>query len=66
MMKKEKQKQIEQLIEQTYNNIQKLQDLLTKKDLKWADKNCENDNDLAISISGFGENLIDWGKMFRS
>jgi hypothetical protein len=26
MMKKEKQKQIEQLIEQTFNNIEKLQD----------------------------------------
>jgi Na+/phosphate symporter len=65
MMKKEKQKQIEQLIEQTFNNIQKLQDLLTKKDLEWADKNCDED-DVALSISGFGENLIDWGKMFRS
>jgi hypothetical protein len=65
-MKIEKQKQIEQLIEQTYNNISKLQDLLTQKDLKWADRNCEkNDNALAISISGFGENLIDWGRMFR-
>ena len=64
-MKKEKQKQIEQLIEQTFNNIQKLQDLLTEKDLKWADKNCDED-DVALSISGFSENLIDWGKMFRS
>jgi hypothetical protein len=65
MMKKEKQKQIEQLIEQTFNNIEKLQDLLTEKDLKWADKNCDED-DVALSISGFSENLIDWGKMFRS
>ena len=64
-MKKEKQKQIEQLIEQTFNNIQKLQDLLTEKDLQWADKNCDED-DVALSISGFSENLIDWGKMFRS
>jgi len=64
-MKNEKQKQIEQLIEQTFNNIQKLQDLLTKKDLEWADKNCDED-DNALAISGFGENLIDWGKMFRN
>lgn len=64
-MKKEKQKQIEQLIEQTFSNISKLQDLLTKKDLEWADKNCDED-DNALSISGFGENLIDYGKMFRS
>jgi hypothetical protein len=64
-MKIEKQKQIEQLIEQTFNNISKLQDLLTEKDLKWADKNCDED-DTALSISGFGENLIDYGKMFRS
>ncbi len=64
-MKIEKQKQIEQLIEQTYNNISKLQDLLTQKDLKWADRNCEKDNALAICISGFGENLVDWGRMFR-
>jgi len=64
-MKIEKQKQIEQLIEQTFSNISKLQDLLTQKDLEWADKNCD-ENDNALSISGFSENLIDYGKMFRS
>jgi len=64
-MKIEKQKQIDQLIGQTFSNIQKLQDLLTEKDFEWADKNCDED-DVALSISGFGENLIDWGKMFRN
>ena len=48
-MKIERQKQIDQLIEQTFNNIQKLQDTLTKADYKWADKNCD-DNDIALSI----------------
>jgi hypothetical protein len=64
-MKIEKQQQIEQLIEQTFSNISKLQNLLTQKDLEWADKNCD-ENDNALSISGFSENLIDYGKMFRS
>lgn len=64
-MKIERQKQIDQLIEQTFNNIQKLQDTLTEADYKWADKNCD-DNDIALSISGLGDNLVDWGKMFRS
>ena len=69
MMNKEKQKQIDQLIGQTFDNISKLQDLLTEKDFEWADKHCDSDGeeaDLALSISGFGENLKDWGKMFRS
>ena len=69
MMKLERKKQISELIEETFNNVIKLHDLLKKSDYDWANKNYESDNDddyeLAESILGVGENLKDWGKQFR-
>jgi len=68
-MKLERKKQISELIEETFNNVEKLNDLLKKSDYVWARKNWESDNDddyeLAESILGVGENLKDWGKMFE-
>ena len=61
----ERQTQIDQLIEQTFNSIIKLRDTLTEADYEWADQNCE-ENDTALAISGLGENIKDWGKEFRS
>ena len=69
MMKRERKKQISELIEETFNNVTKLNDLLKKSDYEWANKNWESDNDddyeLAESILNVGENLKDWGKQFR-
>jgi len=68
-MKLERKKQISELIEETFNNVTKLNDLLKKSDYVWARKNSESENDddyeLAESILGVGENLKDWGKMFE-
>ena len=68
-MKLERKKQISELIEETFNNVTKLNDLLKKSDYEWAKKNWESDNDddyeLAESILNVGENLKDWGKQFR-
>ena len=61
----ERQNQIDQLINQTFESVTKLYDTLKSEDFKWADKNCD-ENDIALSISGFSENLKDWSKMFRS
>ena len=69
MMKLERKKQISELIEETFNNVTKLNDLLKKSDYEWAKKNWESDNDddyeLAESILNVGENLKDWGKQFK-
>ena len=69
MMKLERKKQISELIEETFNNVTKLNDLLKKSDYEWANKNWESDNDddyeLAESILNVGDNLVDWGKQFR-
>ena len=69
MMKRERKKQISELIEATFDNVTKLNDLLKKSDYEWANKNWESDNDddyeLAESILNVGENLKDWGKQFR-
>ena len=69
MMKRERKKEISELIEQTFDNVQKLNDLLKKSDYEWANKNWESDNDddyeLAESILNVGENLKDWGKQFK-
>ena len=69
MMKLERKKEISELIEETFNNVTKLNDLLKKSDYEWAKKNWESDNDddyeLAESILNVGENLKDWGKQFR-
>ena len=68
-MKRERKKQISELIEETFNNVTKLNDLLKKSDYEWAKKNWESDNDddyeLAESILNVGENLKDWGKQFK-
>ena len=70
MMKLERKKQISELIEETFNNVTKLNELLKKSDYEWANKNWESENDddyeLAESILNVGENLKDWGKQFRS
>jgi len=69
-MKLERKKQISELIEETFNNVTKLNELLKKSDYEWANKNWESENDddyeLAESILNVGENLKDWGKQFRS
>jgi len=69
MMKRERKKQISELIEATFDNVTKLNELLKKSDYEWANKNWESDNDddyeLAESILNVGENLKDWGKQFR-
>ena len=69
MMKLERKKQISELIEATFDNVTKLNELLKKSDYEWANKNWESDNDddyeLAESILNVGENLKDWGKQFR-
>ena len=68
-MKRERKKQISELIEATFDNVTKLNELLKKSDYEWANKNWESDNDddyeLAESILNVGENLKDWGKQFR-
>ena len=69
MMKLERKKQISELIEATFDNVTKLNELLKKSDYEWANKNWESDNDddyeLAESILNVGENLKDWGKQFK-
>ena len=44
-MKLERKKQISELIEETFNNVDKLHDLLKKSDYDWANKNWESEND---------------------
>ena len=69
MMKLERKKQISELIEATFDNVTKLNELLKKSDYEWANKNWESENDddyeLAESILNVGENLKDWGKQFK-
>lgn len=69
MMKRERKKQISELIEATFDNVTKLNELLRKSDYEWANKNWESENDddyeLAESILNVGENLKDWGKQFK-
>jgi hypothetical protein len=69
MMKQERKKEISELIEQTFDNVQKLNDLLKKSDYEWANKNWDSDNEdddeLAESILNVGDNLVDWGKQFK-
>jgi len=68
-MKLERKKQISELIEATFDNVTKLNELLKKSDYEWANKNWESENDddyeLAESILNVGENLKDWGKQFK-
>jgi hypothetical protein len=62
-MNKTKQQLIEQHINEAFTAINKLSDLITEKDLKWAEKHYEN-NDTASSLTNLAENLIDSGKQF--
>ena len=72
-MKKDRQQKIEQLIENTFKNVAELNELLKKSDYVWANKMVNSDGDvydnnseLAESILNVGDNLVDYGKMFRS
>jgi hypothetical protein len=67
-MKTERKQKIEQLIETTFKNVAELNEMLKKSDYDWANKNVDGDDDyeLAESILNVGDNLVDWGKMFRS
>ena len=67
-MKTERKQKIEQLIETTFKNVAELNEMLKKSDYDWANKNMDSDddNELAESILNVGDNLVDWGKMFRS
>lgn len=64
-----RKKEISELIEVTFNNVQKLNALLKTSDYNWAKKNYDSDEDddyeLAESILNVGDNLVDYGKMFR-
>ena len=73
-MKKDRQQKIEQLIENTFKNVAELNELLKKSDYVWANKIMNSDDEtvdanifeLAESILNVGDNLVDYGKMFRS
>jgi glycosylphosphatidylinositol transamidase (GPIT) subunit GPI8 len=66
-MKTERKQKIEQLIETTFKNVAKLNEMLKKSDYDWANKNVDSDDcELAESILNVGDNLVDYGKMFRS
>ena len=62
-MNKTKQQQIQQHINEAFTAIKKLSDLIEVEDLKWADKNYDND-DFAAELNALAENLIDSGKQF--
>ena len=70
-MQIEKLKVIEQKMTEVFKGIDELHDLIDEKTLQWADEfsnseNEESDNfEVAILINSLGENLIDYGKMFR-
>ena len=74
MMKTERKQKIEQLIETTFKNVAELNELLKKSDYDWANKIMNSDDEtvdantfeLAESILNVGDNLVDYGKMFRS
>ena len=73
-MKTERKQKIEQLIEMTFKNVAELNELLKKSDYDWANKIMNSDDEtvdanifeLAESILNVGDNLVDYGKMFRS
>ena len=62
-MNKTKQQLIDQLITEAFTAINKLSEVITEKDLKWADKNYDN-NEFAAELNALAENLIDNGKQF--
>ena len=63
VMNKQHQQQIQQHINEAFEAINKLSDLITANDLQWADKNWEK-NDFAAELTNLAENLIDSGKQF--
>ena len=73
-MKTERKQKIEQLIENTFKNVAELNEMLKKSDYDWANKMVNSDDEtvdanifeLAESILSVGDNLVDYGKMFRS
>ena len=73
-MKTERKQKIEQLIENTFKNVAELNEMLKKSDYDWANKIMNSDDEtvdanifeLAESILNVGDNLVDYGKMFRS
>ena len=73
-MKTERKQKIEQLIETTFKNVAELNEMLKKSDYDWANKIMNSDDEtvdantfeLAESILNVGDNLVDYGKMFRS
>jgi hypothetical protein len=62
-MNKPHQQQIQQHINEAFEAINKLSDLITIEDLQWADKNYDN-NEFAAELNALAENLIDNGKQF--
>jgi len=58
-----RQNQIQQHINEAFEAINKLSDLITAEDLQWADKNYDN-NEFAAELNALAENLIDSGKQF--
>ena len=62
-MNNTKQQLINQLITEAFTAINKLSEVITEKDLKWAEKHYEN-NDTASELTNLAENLIDSGKQF--
>ena len=62
-MKQPHQQQIQQHINEAFEAINKLSDLISIEDLKWADENYDN-NEFAAELNALAENLIDSGKQF--
>lgn len=62
-MNNTKQQLINQLITEAFTAINKLSEVITEKDLIWADKNYDN-NEFAAELNALAENLIDSGKQF--
>lgn len=62
-MNEPRQNQIRTLLNETFTAINKLSDIITEEDLKWANKNWEK-NEFAQQLSNLAEDLIDNGKQF--
>ena len=56
-------KEIHDAILAAYSAINKVQDLITPEALKWAyEEGFEGDDEVAIDIAAFGQNLCDIGR----
>jgi len=64
-MNKERQKYLQNQIDETFSAIVKLNETITAKDFEWAEKNWDKDIQLAGQIVNLAEDIIDWGKQFR-